>query len=286
MMTVEELKKAISNRTNSLIIKCVLIGLLLIAVSTALPHEGILAFFRDFFRELGIVILTVFSISILYELLIEEKYAEQFLTKLRSQLQEGESNAAACAQMGIIEIFPSRAIFERKYPFSQWSMSLRSGERLFIMARSLFLLMSKFDDIKRALINGASLQLCLFDPEGPVDIAEVLSDMEIFDVKAAIEVFKKKIADWVKTEKPSGKVELRYHRIHLFDSFTLITSESHELGVWDLSFGRDVTMKSIVLVNPKQPLGVNLTNRYELLWERAAIPVFEYDGKAVIVDNL
>jgi hypothetical protein len=73
----------------------VLTGLLLIAVSVALPHEGSAGYVREIIKELGIVILSVFTVSFLYERLVAEKYLQQFLTLLRGQLQEGESNAAA-----------------------------------------------------------------------------------------------------------------------------------------------------------------------------------------------
>lgn len=71
-----------------LILTFVLTGLLLIAISVALPHDGSAGYLRELLKELGIVILSVFTVSFLYERLIAEKYLHQFLSLLRGQLQE------------------------------------------------------------------------------------------------------------------------------------------------------------------------------------------------------
>jgi hypothetical protein len=42
-------------------------GFLLIAISILLPHDGIAGYFHEFLKELGIVILSVFAISLLYD---------------------------------------------------------------------------------------------------------------------------------------------------------------------------------------------------------------------------
>jgi len=264
-----------------------LAGLLLIMTSVALSHGGLSGYWSELTKELGIVVLAVFTVSFLYERLVAEKYFEHFLAQLRGQLQQGESNAAACAQLGIVEIFPARDVFELKYPIANWTSSLAAGSSLRIVAQSLFLLMGKVETIKTAIARGANVEFCITDPTGPMARAERISGLEVSDIMSAVSVFKKQIADWTSVAKPPGSVELRYHQLPLVDSYMVLSSPTVQVAVWDLSFGRATTAKRIFLLELEKPLSVDLSGRYSRVWDdSSASTIFRYQGGEVHVDKL
>ena len=115
-------------------------GLLFIAISLLITEEGSWGYLHELIKELGIVILAVFTVSLLYELTIAKKYLNNFLNHLRQQIEQGESNGATCANLGILKIFTSRDKYEAEYPFSTITSNLSNDSRLRIIAISLFLL--------------------------------------------------------------------------------------------------------------------------------------------------
>lgn len=286
-MAISEPKAREEARTTTKLVLWLFIfsGLLLIAISILLPHDGIGGYFHEFLKELGIVILSVFAISLVYELLVAEKYLKYFLDILRDQVEQGESNAAICAHLGILQIFPRREIYERKYPITDLASSLAPGSCLRTIGRSLFILLTKAHAIKKAIQQGAQVDLCLLDPaSSPEEIAQS-PDIEIFDIHSAISIFKKEIAEWVKETSPPGQVALRFHRIPLLDSFFLLKSADQQLCTWELTFSRDIGSKRIFQIDPSKQFGVDLLSRYERVWNNA-LRAFEYDGQKVTIDRL
>src|SRR6266849_4631415 len=93
--------------TKFLLVILAFAGFLFLAVSLLISNECPWSYLREVMKELGIVLLAVFSVSLLYEVFLAEKYISKFLTLLRNEVRRGESNAAACANLGIMEIFPS-----------------------------------------------------------------------------------------------------------------------------------------------------------------------------------
>lgn len=265
-----------------------LLGGFLIAISFWMEHDEIgPAWLHAFFHELGIVLFTVFTVSLLYELYVQEKYAAAFLRRLSAQLREGEGNAAACAKLGVHEIFTDRSVFEQKYPFRSWISQLGAGSRVMLIARSLFLVLGRPDDIKAALLRGVQVDLCVFHPNGPPEVAESMTDLQVYDVHSAIALFRKDLIDWVQREKPPGTLELRYYTFSVFDSFALfVVSKERRYGVWDLSFGRTVSDKRIILLDATKGLGSDLEKRYCRLWELAGTRAFVYAGGQVTTDKL
>lgn len=268
-----------------LMLTFILIGLVLILVSFAIPHEGGWNYLRDIFRELGVVVSSVFTVSFLNERLIAKKYVKQFLTLLRELIEQGERNAAMCARLGVIQIFYTRDTFEREYPIADLASKLNAGSHLHIVAQTLYHLMSKTGAIRTALEQGATIEFCIFDPGSPESEVDKHPDLLVSDIHSAVSIFKKQIGEWVEKVKPPGRVELRYHQVPIFDSFLSVVSDHQSLMVWDLGFGRDVTEKRIFLVDPAKTFGKDLARRYGFVWE-AATPVFKYDGEKVCIDAL
>lgn len=270
-----------------LILTFILIGLVLILVSFILPHdnEGVWNYLRDIFRELGVVVSSVFTVSLVHERLIARKYVQQFLSLLRDLIEQGESNSAICARLGIDRIFYARDDFEREYPISNWTSRLDAASSLRVVAQTLYHLMSKTDTIKEAIKQGAKFEFCIFDPASPSSEIEKHQDLLITDINSAVSLFRKQIGEWVEAVKPAGQVELRYHRVPIFDSLLSLSSNHESLMVWDWGFGRDIMVKRILLIDPAKPIGKDLKRRYDHVWNNAR-PVFKYDGRQVCVNEL
>jgi hypothetical protein len=267
----------------SIVLIFILFGALLIAISLHLPQEGNWGYLRELLKEFGIVVLAVFAVSLIYELTIAKKYMGHFTGILREQIQQGESNAAICAHLGIIQIFPTRYIFEIKYPFQEMISPLTVGASLRIVARSLFNIMTKTGAIQEALERGSLIEFCLLDPSASSEI-EKSPDLAVGDIQTALDIFRRDIVNWVITKKPQGQIIIRYHKIPLLDSFVSLNSSTQRFCLWDLSFGRDLASKQILLLDPDKPLGKNLLSRYSFVWSKA-VKVFEYDGKTITTSH-
>ncbi len=265
----------------------VLVGLALLALSVAVPEHDYLGYVRTFLRELGIVVLTVFTVSVLYEMLVEEKHFQKVTDQINYRLAQGEGLLAACLQLGIDEVFPRRDVFELKYPFKGVVDDLHPGASLSVLARSLFGLMTKAPDIQKAVERGATLRLCVFDPHQPPEDISKIQGMVVADVVAAVTVFKKAIAEWVGEAQPPGTVELRFHRFPIADSLLTVSSNARSQLVWDLSFARDIGTKRIILLDPHKGLGQELHGRIEHVWAHPTTKVvFRYSPGKIEVNSM
>jgi hypothetical protein len=263
----------------------VLLGLLLLALSGLMSDQGAAAYFRAFFKDLGIVILAVTTVHLLYHLILARSYQDEFMELLHREVALGESNAAVCAALGIVRIYPSSTVFEQDHPLSAWLPRLTAGSRLRVVGRSLFLLMGKAEILRSALRQGAQLELCLLHPDTPPAEARKITELEVFDIHAAVSVFTKKIADPIAVEKPPGSAELRYHRLLLFDTYLHLDSPTDPVVVWDLSFGPDASAKRIVVLDARKSFAADLTRRYGDIWT-GSTPAYEYKQQTVTINHL
>lgn len=258
-----------------------LIGFLLILLSFHLPSEWLLP--REMFKELGIVVFAVFTVSLLYEAMLATRHQNEFLTLLRKQIEQGENSAAACEHLGIIQIFPTRDVFEMKYPFSRVVSSLGHGDEIRIVARTLFLVMTHPEVLKDAIHKGVRVQLCVLNPDVVDHETSKISTLLASEIKTAVGIFEREVATWVKENNPLGAVALRFHKFPLLDSCLIDKSTV----VWDLSFGRDLVSKRIFLINKMRPFGQDLVKRYDKVWTSAhESAVFEYENGRLIIDRL
>lgn len=272
-----------------------LIGLLLIAISLITESPDWCGYLKELLKELGIVVLAVFTVSLFYEIVVSRKYSERFLSNLKTEIEKGESNAATCANLGINKIYVTRDKFEIENPLSSTISTMTAGSELRIVAVSLFLIMSKSELIKEAIKKGAHLEFAIFDPSSKQEEFDKYAHLETSDIKSAINVFQKRIVDWIQQElekasekpmeKPKGTITLKFHTVTLFESLFYLKGINTEYCVWDLSFGRDTTNKRIFVLDPKKPLGKDLKERYDRIWDMSKV-YFKYDGNAIKVDDL
>ena len=286
-MADQEARGEEKQATTFLLVVIGVVGFLLLALSLLIHDEGGYGYIRELTKELGIVLLAVTSVSLLYERFLAKKCISQFLALLRIEVERGESNAAACASLGIMEIFPSRAILERKYPFEDFLSPLNDQGRLRVVGRSLFNLMGKSESLRGAVRRGAVVELCLCDPRIIDGSAPAMSDLEVSDIYSVLSLFARLLADWVDTDKPAGNIELRFHRAPTLDSYTTIDAVGRNWGVWDISFRRDISHKRIFFVDLTKPLGRDLHIRYQQVWESpSTIQVFAYSNGQVRTNEL
>jgi len=266
---------------NPLIWIVILIGIALIAISVALPA----GYWHEFLKELGIVLVSAFSVSLIYEEFVTKKLLSQFQSVLKDQLEQIESISAVCARLGIYEIYPTRQDYEIKYPLHDLASKFEPGSEFQVIARSLLLLMTKSESIKTALDRGVNVKFCLFNPNSLEKEFEKLPDLEVGDMTASISTFKKNLVQWVSIKKPQGTLELRYHDVHLFDSYTTAKFDNRFHGAWDLSFGRNPVDKRMIVVESNRGIGADLTTRYDNIWNNA-IPVFKYEASIIELNDL
>jgi hypothetical protein len=146
--------------------------------------------------------------------------------------------------------------------------------------------MGKYQEIRKAIWEGAIVELALLDPVESQNVYGAMHDVVPFELDAALSIFRVNLADWVKTNSPRGALKLKYHRLTLFDSYALFDININKKHVvWDLSFGRDLGDKRIILMDGTKGLGADLTSRYENLWDSSAEAVFCYEEGRVTLDR-
>ena len=180
--------------TSQLLVFCLALFGLLLLMGSLFIDEAKSPYARGLVKELGIVVLAVFTVSLIYELVLAKKYVRHFLVLLRGEIERGETNAAACERLGIRRIYPARNDFEQAFPLERITSNLAIGSRLRIVAKSLFLVMGKPHTIKSGLTRGARIELCIMSPSSCTEISKV-PDLVVEDIHATIAVFKREIAD-------------------------------------------------------------------------------------------
>lgn len=283
MNSAEDYRTEIITRTWFISIILALAGLLCMACSVLFLKEH--EYYREIVKELGVVLFAVFTVSLVYEQLLAEKHLKGFISILGSQIERAEVNAAACNELGIIRIFPSRTLLAEQFPLSTLICGSGTATHSRFVALSLFHVMNNSDYLKQSILQGGSIDLCLLSPKLSADSMKKLPDLVSGDVGSAVTVFERHLAVWVEQEKPPGRLELRYHDTPIPESFAYFTSATQSLGVWDLSFGRDLKDKREFVVDLGKRLGQDLKGRFDFIYDSGAA-VFVYENRTVKVNNL
>jgi len=191
----------------------------------------------------------------------------------------------ACNELGIRAIFAQRDVYQVSYPIQNIVKSAFPGSTFRVVARTMYLLVNRFEEVKQALIRGAKVELCCYDPDADPSVLEQLAFYTPMDTIAALLIFRRQFITWLQETLPVGTLEIRYHKIPLLESYFSFAYDSEVLCVWDLSFGRDVTKKHIFVLDDKRRLGANLYTRYNQIWESSIIK-FKYYNKKIELNNL
>jgi hypothetical protein len=285
-MQIQE-EKSYRQNTWVFMVLALFIGLFLIIGAHYLGDaESLKETLRDLAKELGIVLISVWGVSLFYEYVLAERHFQKFQSNLEYLIRRGETNAAACESLGVVEIFRNWDSYIQKHSWSTSERSLGAGDSVRIIGRSLMFSMYAWNTLRDWIRSGATIELCHFNPalhESPLTYLARYSHQE---TELAIQQFTSKVLPWLLSDKPKGIVEVRFHEVHLLDSLVEIRSrDSHEV-VWDLNFGGGTEVRKVLFVDGNAPLGQNLTaDRYDLIWSNA-VTKFRYQDGAIVLDEL
>jgi hypothetical protein len=235
--------------------------------------------FFDIFRELAMVLISVFGVSYLYEKLSAREHFSKFTEILQDFVERGESVTAKCESLGIREIHNSRESFQRSHPFSEVVSHLHSGDKIRVTGRSLNNTMrdaGQFIDFLRA---GGSLEFCMCDPEHSFETLSAVSHYFANETKAAIEQFQTGIVRWLEKDGAEirGNVELRLHRIDLMDTIIEFKAQDRHMATLDLNFGVNKEQRYVFYVDAKKTLGRDLCERSQAIWSIATTN-YKFEG--------
>ena len=233
----------------------------------------------DIFRELAMVLISVFGVSYLYEKLSAQEHFSKFREILQEFVERGESVTARSEALGIREIHDSRESFQRSHPLSQVVSHLDHGDKIRITGRSLNNTMrdaGQFIDYLRA---GGSLEFCMCDPEHSFETLSAVSHYFANETKAAIEQFQTAIVKWLETDGADirGNVELRLHRIDLMDTIIEVEGKDGHMATLDLNFGVNKEQRYVFYVDVTKPLGKSLCERSQAIWSIART-YYKFEG--------
>jgi hypothetical protein len=240
----------------------------------------------ELLREFGVVLISVWGVSLFYERFIANRHFRTFQTKLEGLMGRGESNAAVCEGTGIKNIYRDRGSFERNHPLVSLISGLRKGDHLRIVGRSLVFLMYNWQQLRPLVENGGALQLCLINPKYDNDLFRLLAGYSNTETALALERFNGSFLPWLESSRPNGTVEIRFHNLPLLDSYTERKRDDEYRSVWDLNFGEGLQSRVIFYLDAKGVFGENLRqHRYGPIWDRSE-RVFKYCGGQITLNEL
>jgi hypothetical protein len=249
-----------------------LVGVTVISLSFVPGEREVL---RNIIRELGIVLVSVFGVSILYEIFIAEQHFEQFRGALVKIIQSGETNAAVCSRLGVERIFPTRSEYMSQYDFRQLCAQMTAGSRLRIVGNSLFVISYYERELLDALKEGAVIELGVLDRTVPAETFEQIKhSVKEGELIIALERLAELEAE-IRNASLPGTLEIREHRMPLLESYFEYKGSKEEFAVWDISFGPDSGQKRVFLLDPEKPFGRDLANRYDRIWRNGKV-IFKY----------
>jgi hypothetical protein len=230
--------------------------------------------------EIGIVLISVWGISLFYEKYIADRHFTTFHSHLVNLVSRGESNAAVCEGIGILRIYRDRRSYEEEHSFAEETSRLGQGDYLRIIGRSLIFLIYNWQRLTPLIENGGALQLCFIDPQFEDPTFSAVAGYSSTETTLAIERVKDSFIPWLDRTRPKGSVEIRFHRFALLDSYTEKKEGEEYRSAWDLNFGEGLQSRYVFYMDTKGIFGDKLSSqRYKLIWEQAEV-VFRYqDGR-------
>lgn len=233
----------------------ILFGIVLILLGKGLNIDNTIKWALEF---VGITFVGVFAVSLIY--------------------QRMDSIQSKCMKLGIKEIFETRNIYETEYPLMNIIEQSPEDGKIICIARSLFHLLKKTGELKKGLEKGLTFELALVDPDKITTSLEKVSLLYKSDVDSALRALKD-LLSWAVKAKAKGSIELRYHWADFPDSVFIFTSKDRkEKLVWDLSFGRDLTQKRVIILDTDCPLGKDLKSRYRTIYQNATLQIKYSNG--------
>jgi hypothetical protein len=297
----EELTASPAPRVHRTIVFGMIVGLVLILISIVfreefssltdrLDFDDREKFFGrlidDLFKEVGIVLISVWGISLFYEKYIADRHFTVFHSHLVNLVARGESNAAVCEGLGILRIYRDRQSYEEEHSFAEETNRLGQGDYLRIIGRSLIFLIYNWQRLTPLIDNGAALELCFIDPQFDDPTFSAVAGYSSTETTLAIERIKDSFIPWLDRTRPKGSLEIRFHRFALLDSYTEKKEGEEYRSAWDLNFGEGLQSRYVFYMNTKGIFGEKLSGqRYKLIWDQSEI-MFKYQDGRASINNL
>jgi hypothetical protein len=275
-----------SEPTRLYITIALLVGILMIVVSSYFDHPHLVEMASALCKEFGIVLVSVWGVSLFYEKFLAERHFTQFYQHMRDLMSRGASNAAVCESLGILEIHQTRRSYEETHSFRNEIEKVGAKDSVRISGRSLIFTIYRWEQLQVPLIRGATLQLCMCDPSIKDSPLEYLAGYSTRETELAIDRLSRSVKPWLTKESPPGTLEIRFHAVHLLDSLLEIRGGDLFRMAWDLNFGEGIEQRQVFYLDGNGPLGRNLLRgRYELLWLNSTTK-FLYRNGEVAIDKL
>jgi len=240
---------------------------------------------RKLLDSLGVFIISVLAVSWLYEKFLIEEHFSHFRQLIHEQIRMMDTVQSKCLKLGIERVFETRSDFQLNYPFAKLINLTKQRGRILCVGRSLFHLLNMEAEIEAGLKKGIQFDLACLDPAGASGQMHLLTQTYPADIESGL-ISLKSITDWVQEQRPEGGIELRHHQLYLPNSILAIETDTSTILIWDLSFGRDLTYKRVVLLKPAPGnLGQDLLERYSLIWDNSECK-FKIQNGIIEVDNL
>lgn len=253
----------------------ILLGIVLILAARYFPNT----IAEEILRFAGITFISVFAVSLIYQTFIAERHFQNFRELLTGELKEMDSIQSKCMKLGINEIFETRNVYETKYPLISIIDQSPEAGKILCIARSLFHLLNKTDELKRGLEKGLAFELACVDPDKITPSLEKVSLLYRTDIDSALTALKD-LLSWAIETKPKGSIELKYHWADFPDSVFIFASKSGEEKLaWDLTFGRDLVQKRVMILDTGFPLGKDLKSRYTTVYKNADCQIQYSNGE-------
>lgn len=259
-----------------------LVSVIMILLGIALIMAGKVLNIGDIIKEVlegvGATIIGIITVSLIYQRFIAEKHFAAFKDLLKSELKEIDSIQSKCMKLGIIEIFETRNAYEKEYPLMNIIDQSPENGKIICVARSLFHLLIKTGELKMGLEKGLTFKLACIDPNKITPTLEKVSGLYKQVIDHALMTLKE-LLTWAMETKPKGSIELKYHGTDLLDSVFIFTAkDGKEKLAWDLSFGRDLTQKRVIILDTGYPLGKDLKSRYMDIYQNTTLQIIYSNG--------
>lgn len=254
----------------------ILIGIVLILLGRLLDTDNA---FKAIFEFIGITLVGVFGVSLIHQKFIADKQFEDFRELLVSQFKEMDAIESKCIKFGVKEIFETRNAYEETYPLMNIIEECPEDSQIISIARSHFHLLNKTSELKKGLEKGLIFKLACVNPDRITSYLAEASLLYKSDTESALTALKD-LLKWAIRTKPRGAIELRCHETDLYDSTLIFTSkDGDEKLVWDLSFGRDLTHKRVIILDTRNQLGEDLKSRYMTIYNIATPKIHYVNGE-------
>jgi len=259
----------------------VLIGLVLTLLGQILNVNNIVS--GIILRFFGPTILSIFSVSLVYDTLVADKHFEEFKKILKEEIEDLDSIQGKSIRLGITDILTTRGEYNSKYPLINIIEEAPENNEIVGIGKGLFYFLGNKEILQKGLEKGLTFRLALVDPKKITPLFEKVTSLFKEDIEAQLNVIED-IFKWILNNKPKGTIEIRYRGVEFPDSVLIFTSkDGTKKIVWDLSFGRSSEQKREIILDTNYPLGKDLMERYMTIYDKATLQIKYSNGK--ITDN-